>query len=144
MQAFGDCLTEFNLNDLGYRGYDYTWNNRREGMDNVQVRLDRGTATASFLNMFMLAEIEHIATEELDHMALLIKIRDQPAVRMPPRSRRFLFEEMWTKHEGYDDMVAKAWENRGDGVPGLDGLWRHLQDVSGDITKWIFKTFGSV
>jgi hypothetical protein len=55
-------------------------------------------------------------------VALLINIRDQPAMRMSPHSRGFIFEEMWIKHEGYDDMVAEAWENICDGVSGLDGL----------------------
>jgi hypothetical protein len=62
------------LSDLGYKGYDFTWDNRREGSENIQVRLDRGTATASFLSLFPLTQVEHIITEESDHMALLIKV----------------------------------------------------------------------
>jgi hypothetical protein len=46
MTAFRDCLSDCELNDLGFKGYIYTWNNKREGLDNIQVWLDRGTATA--------------------------------------------------------------------------------------------------
>jgi hypothetical protein len=144
MVAFGDCLNDCNLNDLGYTGYDYTWNNRREGVDNVQVRLDRGTATASFLGLFPLTVVEHIATEESDHMALLIRIRDEPPVRGNYAPRGFQFEEMWLKHEGYDDMVAKAWQHRNTGARSLANLWAQLRDVSSDIKRWGFETFGSV
>ncbi|KAM0917416.1 hypothetical protein ACQ4PT_009527 [Festuca glaucescens] len=144
MVAFGDCLNDCNLSDLGYSGYDYTWNNKREGIDNIQVRLDRGTATTSFLGMFPLTAVEHIATEESDHMALLIKIRDEPPMRASSSPRGFLFEEMWLKYEGSDKMVAKAWENRSTGVRGLEGLWSQLREVSSDIKRWSFETFGSV
>jgi hypothetical protein len=29
MEDFASCLSECGLKDLGYRGYDFTWNNRR-------------------------------------------------------------------------------------------------------------------
>jgi hypothetical protein len=144
MTAFGDCLNDCCLTDLGFKGYEYTWSNRREGSDNIQVRLDRGTATASFLNLFPWTEVEHVATEESDHMALLIRIRSEASDIQPCSDRRFLFEEMWLKHDGYDDMVQKAWENRDVGPQGLSSLWRQLHEVSADIKKWSFECFGSV
>jgi hypothetical protein len=42
MDAFRECLEDCNLTDLGYKGYDYTWNNKGEEGENIQVRLDRG------------------------------------------------------------------------------------------------------
>jgi hypothetical protein len=50
------------LTDLGYKGYSFTWSNRREGDANVQVRLDRGVATASFLDLFPDSHVEHVMT----------------------------------------------------------------------------------
>jgi hypothetical protein len=144
MQAFQDCLAECNLVDMGYKGYDFTWNNRRGEGDNIQVRLDRGTATAAFLEMYPLSLIEHIATEESDHMALLIKIAVDPPAQNNVRSRGFMFEEMWLRHEGFDDMIKESWENRSGGEQGIQGLWRQLREVSADMKKWSFETFGSV
>ncbi|XP_071681350.1 uncharacterized protein [Lolium perenne] len=46
MQSFRDCLADCELTDLGYKGYPFTWNNKRDGEANIQVRLDRGTAIA--------------------------------------------------------------------------------------------------
>jgi hypothetical protein len=77
MEDFAGCLSECGLKDLGYRGYHFTWNNRREGADNIQCRLDRGTATTSFLELFPFTSVEHITTEESDHLAILIKVRDE-------------------------------------------------------------------
>jgi hypothetical protein len=91
MAAFRDCLDDCGLTDLGFKGYKFTWNNKREGPENVQCRLDRGTATASFLELFPFTSVEHIATEESDHMAVLIKVRDAQADAIVPRPRGFKF-----------------------------------------------------
>jgi hypothetical protein len=37
-----------------------------------------------------------------------------------------------------------TWERRNMGVSDMKGLWRQLQEVSSDIKKWSFETFGSV
>jgi hypothetical protein len=75
MDAFAECLSVCGLMDIGFTGYEFTWNNKRMGEENIQCRLDRGTATASFLQMFPLTKVEHIVTEESDHMAILIKVQ---------------------------------------------------------------------
>jgi hypothetical protein len=144
MSAFRDCLDVCGLTDLGFKGYEFTWNNKREGADNVQCRLDRGTATTSFLDLFPLTNVLHVATEESDHMALLIKICNSQPVRVPPSSRGFQFEEMWLWHNGYDEMVKKAWESRRVGNGGIDDLWRQLREVLTEMKRWSFETFGSV
>jgi hypothetical protein len=135
MAAFRECLEVCGLSDLGYKGYDFTWNNRREGADNVQCRLDRGTATTSFLELFPFSCVEHIAMKESDHLALLIKVRDAETARHSAPLRGFKFEEMWLKHVGFDDMVKFAWENRRGGQRGIDTLWRQLKDVSADMQR---------
>jgi hypothetical protein len=144
MIAFSDCLADCNLTDLVYAGYDFTWNNRRDGSDNIQFRLDRGTATASFLELYPMTVVEHIAMEESDHMALRIKIADEEPMRRLSGCRGFQFTEMWLKHEGYEDMVLQSWENRDKAERGVKGLWRQLREVTTDMKKWSFKTFGSL
>jgi hypothetical protein len=107
---------------LGYKGYDFTWNNKRGEGENIHVRLDRGTATAAFLEMYPLTLIEHIVTEESDHMALLVKIVADPPPQNMAGPRGFMFEEMWLRHEGFDEMIKKSWEDRSGGEQGIQGL----------------------
>jgi hypothetical protein len=102
------------LTYLGFKGYKYTWSNRREGSDNIQVRLDRGTVTVSLLSIFPFTQVEHVATEESDHMALVIRVTGEGVDRRTQRRRGFSLEEMWTKHEDYDRMIEEAW-NQCDG-----------------------------
>jgi hypothetical protein len=51
---------------------------------------------------------------------------------------------MWLKHDGYEEMITSAWENRDRGVQGLTSLWRQLHEVSVDMKRWSFESFGSV
>jgi hypothetical protein len=76
MERFRDCLDDCGLADLGFSGYKYTWNNRREGADNIQARLDRGTCNMGFSELFPATTVEHIMTEESDHLALLIRVME--------------------------------------------------------------------
>jgi hypothetical protein len=59
-------------------------------------------------------------------------------------SRGFQFEEMWTKHETYDDMVKNAWESRGSTSNNACALWQNLKEVSRSMKSWRYNTFGSV
>lgn len=43
----------------------------------MQVRLDRAFGNAALFDCFQDISVKHIATEESDHMALLIELEDE-------------------------------------------------------------------
>jgi hypothetical protein len=143
MERFRDCLTDCGLADLGFSGYAYTWNNRREGSDNVQARLDRATCTAEFSHLFPATMVEHLNTEETDHLALLIKVAALPSPQ-GPNPRGFRFEKMWTRHDDYLPMIEQAWETEDRGDQGLGALWGRLKHMSRSMQSWSRPVFGSV
>jgi hypothetical protein len=104
--------------------------------------------------MFPFTSVEHIAKEESDHMPLLIKVRDAQTAMISSIFRGFKFEEMWLKHENYEEMVKNAWENRRGGEfqkrrrrggnMGLDTLWRQLREIYTQMKRCGFEIFDSV
>jgi hypothetical protein len=100
--------------------------------------------TALFLTVFPLTQVEHNATKESDHTALLIKIQTEPLKHFAPCSGSFLYEEMWQKHENYDEMVREASERGDQHGHDLGNFWRWLHGVTRDMKQWSYKTFGSV
>ena len=52
MRAFREATEDVSLQDLGWSGTAYTWDNRQSGVDNVKARLDRAFANENFRQQF--------------------------------------------------------------------------------------------
>ena len=67
MNAFCEVLEHCHLEDLGFRGYKYTWNNKRPGEANTRVCLDRATTTVDWRVKFSLSTVYHLSSHASDH-----------------------------------------------------------------------------
>lgn len=144
MEDFKDCLVECGLADLGFSGYPYTWDNKRDGAENVQVRLDRATCTDEFPNLFPTTDVEHVMTEESDHQAIVVHALETAPCQNARGPRPFQYEEAWTRHDQYEGMVEAAWLAASSGDQSLMGVWKKLGDLSGSMQKWAREVFGSI
>ncbi|XP_073360408.1 uncharacterized protein [Aegilops tauschii subsp. strangulata] len=144
MDDFRECLADCVLDDLGFHGYPYTWDNRRDGSENVQVRLDRATCNNDFLGLFPDTSVDHVMTEESDHIALIVSARETAPDVGRQAPRKFMYEEMWTKHEQYDEMVVVAWLRAEASGQGATKTCGKLKAVSREMQQWGRKVFGSV
>jgi len=108
LDMFGDTLETCGLYDLGFSGYEFTWENRREGADIIEERLDRFCASLEWSVLFPDAEVLHLDESLSDHLPLLLKLK-KPPVRRRQGGRRFMFENMWTQEEGCERVIQETW-----------------------------------
>jgi len=94
MDGFREVVEVCGFSDLGFIGLPWTWNNRQDGDWNIKVRLDRGLASASFIEMFRDVKVWHVQTTESDHCCLMIDCFKQARGRRGGR-KIFRYENMW-------------------------------------------------
>ena len=52
VEDFWAAMEECHLEDLGFKGFPYTWNNKQPGEANTRIRLDRAVATRKWRKKF--------------------------------------------------------------------------------------------
>lgn len=74
MRNFREAVQDCSLQDLGWLGVPYTWDNQQQGDNNVKARLDRGLASPEFLQRFEHTRVRHLSAIESDHCFVLVEI----------------------------------------------------------------------
>ncbi|XP_073351872.1 uncharacterized protein [Aegilops tauschii subsp. strangulata] len=141
MIAFRDCLEMCELEDLGFSGIPFTYNNGQDSNRNVQVRLDRACADEAWRDTFPFAKVVHLATSCSDHCPLLIHLEGMPDQQCQPP---FLRDEiMWERDNTLPNVIAEAW-NKHKSPGGLGSVARSLGEVLKDLKEWSRTKFGNV
>ena len=141
LDGFREAVQYCGFSNLGYRGLPYTWDNRREGLRNIKVRLYHGLADDAWLELFGESSITHVQTSESDHCALYVHIRRTGDTRGSGGGKPFRYENMWQRHHLYNDTVAAAWN---EGCTSLAEVNAELGFMQSTLIRWDREEFGSV
>ncbi|KAH6771766.1 hypothetical protein C2S52_005519 [Perilla frutescens var. hirtella] len=98
IEKFRDTLRECGLEDLGFKGFKFTWSNNQDEDTLIQERLDRFLASEEWLALFPQAQVEHLVRVASDHCPLLLFEAKKQTLR-GRRKRIFQMEEMWFQDE---------------------------------------------
>ena len=74
VDAFGDALESCQLQDLGYKGYPFTWNNKRPSEANTKIKLDRAVANKDWIGKFQMSKVIHLSAHASDHLPILLYV----------------------------------------------------------------------
>lgn len=111
MGQFREVIEECELVDAGFSGFPFTWDNGREGDQNVRERLDRCLVSKCLLDAAISVSVDHRGKYGSDHSALVISVNHVlgRTELEDKREKKFRFEEIWLKTEGCDEAVNTAW-----------------------------------
>ncbi|KAL5554917.1 hypothetical protein UlMin_037153 [Ulmus minor] len=141
MINFSHALANCNLHDLGYKGPQFTWNNKSVGTKNTQERLDRMVAQAEWKYMFPNYQVYHLDFLYSDHQPLHLTLNHKPTRN---RLRGFRFESFWLKEEDFRETLLSSWPSTHLQDP-LAGLSSCLLSCSSTLIhkSWNTKKFGN-
>jgi exonuclease III len=106
MSLFREALIDCGLEDIGFVGVPFTYNNGREGVANVKVRMDRAVADSNWRDLFADATLRHLVSPRSDHCPLLLEIRKEAWPSRGPRI--FRYEIMWERLESLAQEIKEA------------------------------------
>jgi hypothetical protein len=141
LEGFRDAVSVCGFTDLGYIGLPYTWDNRQHGDRNVKVRLDRGLANDSFLNLFRQVKVWHVQNTLSDHCGLMVECLDHSSRKK--RKKKFRYENMWQRDPSYMSLVQDAWQP-GVAPASLNEVQTRLHDIQSSLQDWYRNIFGSM
>ena len=135
MEAFRETLEHCHLEDLGFKGYKYTWNNKRPGDANTRVRLDRATTTVEWREKFPLSTVNHLSSHASDHLPIMLHVQSSRRLRYKGQ-RGFKFEETWLLAKECNEVVNAAWRKGGAEATGLEEARQKIVDCAAELQAW--------
>ncbi|XP_074314300.1 uncharacterized protein LOC141649512 [Silene latifolia] len=115
MNNFRAAVDDCGLTDIGWEGYQFTWDNGQAGEANRQSMIDRAMCTSSWLDLFPYAKLIHLTREWSDHAPIKLLLDRRAAVVEVKRG--FKFEQMWIGEEECEEAIRRG-ANKGQGELG--------------------------
>ena len=135
MEEFQVALELCNLFDLGFQGYNFTWNNKRPGAANTRERLDRAVVNREWKEKFSASTLTHGFSHASDHAPIFLQIRTNRNFR-GGGSCGFRFEESWLMWDDFEEVVMDSWANSGGEVVGLRATMEKIKGCGVDLLAW--------
>jgi hypothetical protein len=136
--SFRNTLSHCDLQDLGYKGYKFTWTNGHQGNQLIKSRLDRFLATQDWMTEFPNYVNNHLIRYKSDHCPILLEFFPFFAHRTDlQRQYSRKFEQIWTTDAFHTTVVQQAWKDQ----QGLLNKLHHTLEV---LHSWGKKTFGII
>ncbi|KAH9647987.1 hypothetical protein KPL70_025411 [Citrus sinensis] len=111
INEFREALRDCGLKDVGYRGYDFTWNNGIYGKGFVEERLDRFVCSKAWSDKSVDCKASNLDTWTSDHCPVLM-VAQERREGMNQRGRhssRIHYEDMWSSYDVCKEIIKEEW-----------------------------------
>ncbi|KAK2419793.1 hypothetical protein QL285_030613 [Trifolium repens] len=139
IDLFRNTISNHNMQDLGYSGEIYTWNNRQDNPGHIKERLDRFLAFAEWVQTFPSFQNNHLVRYKSDHCPILLDFSSNPVCRnniQKPRTPKY--ELMWTSNADHHNTAKAAWQQ------ARGSLKNKLAYTLAKMNHWGRQQFGSL
>ncbi|KAL9670560.1 hypothetical protein QQ045_008113 [Rhodiola kirilowii] len=136
IEQFRNVVDDCHLYDLGFKGYQFTYSNRRRGAAETRCRLDRALANSDWRHLFPDAVLFHLSTFHSDHSPIQLTF-------IPVTKRSvciFRYEAMWDTDPRFKQMLQSLWNSQANHLNFLD----KLRNIQRPVVEWNHKVFGQV
>ncbi|PWA65252.1 hypothetical protein CTI12_AA315900 [Artemisia annua] len=105
IEEYQEFMYASELIEIPFKGTNYTWDNKRNGGENVRERIDRALGNAALFEAFPYQSLTHQPLIGSDHSPLIYKTCSSPK----KRRKSFKFESMWTLEESCEEVIRDLW-----------------------------------
>ena len=135
MVDFAETIEDCRLLDPGFDGSEYTW-----AKNGLLERLGRVLVSEMWARIFEATRVTNLPRVSSDHGPVLVRCK---LLSTTPTGSAFRFQNMWTRHEGFLELVREAWDQPS-GAHGLLGLQIKLAKVKKTLKRWNREVFGNI
>ncbi|KAJ4842864.1 hypothetical protein Tsubulata_010456 [Turnera subulata] len=133
MRAFREAADFCAVEDMGFTGYPFTWDNGRGGYHNIKQRLDRALCSTTWAVRFRLYRVSHLKPYGSDHRPIKLSLvshwGDRRRIRPQPR-----FEDHWCRDVACEDIIRDVWN--GLNSPQATEVADKLRETLGRLSNW--------
>ncbi|WVZ91735.1 hypothetical protein U9M48_037868 [Paspalum notatum var. saurae] len=137
MNWFRRFLDDLELSELHLNGRLFTWSNEREHP--TLERIDRVFVTVDWLSLFPDHWLRALSSDCSDHAPLLLQ-----TCCVQWAKRRFRFESIWPKFNGFLEAVAEGWDIQISNADPCRVLDCKLRNVAKALKSWSSKFVGNI
>ncbi|XP_057248246.1 uncharacterized protein LOC130590222 [Beta vulgaris subsp. vulgaris] len=124
--------------EIPFLGSRYTWRKKEGGENNIYERLDRATASISWLAQFPQARVRHHNFTSSDHCYVSLEFECLNRAKAFP----FRFDKLWCSRKDYDNIVKKSWCSHFEGSH-MFRLVNKCKLLKTNSKKWNLTQFGN-
>lgn len=143
---FREAVRACNLIDVGYKGYPFTWLNRRYGENFIEERLDIFFCSGNWNCNFQVLAAINLISWVSDHCPMVLEVKERESKGKHNRRTfsRDHYEDMWSSYEGCQNIVKEKWGKYGERVQEdpMESFQRTYKSSLAQLKWWSKEEFG--
>jgi hypothetical protein len=130
-------IDDLALKEIPLHGRKFTWSNQQESP--TLVKLDRVLCTMDWEELYLNCMLQSLATNDSDHCPLYLGLKDNHS-----GVRHFHFEAFWPQLQGYQEVVALAWNSVLATSCPFFTLDAKIKAITKGLQSWSDKNVGNI